>query len=134
MVNYTKLNRCFAAKYRFLIRVHLFGCIQISLELQYCKKDDNRVLFTFLEYLVRSTGMSMPDMPRRKLFITSKAHTGKRDCKTLLRIPRGGCKQFLCCGNRSFWREVSFGLLFRQPRKKRKDTLIFKEAKNEENQ
>ena len=91
-MNYTKLNRCFAAKYRFLIRVHLFGCIQISLELQYRKKDDNRVLFTFLEYRVRSTGMSMPDMPRRKLFITSKAQTGKRDCKTLLRIPRGGCK------------------------------------------
>ena len=111
LVNYTKFKECFFAKYRFSFGIPLFGCNHFSIELQYHKKDDNRVTLCFFRVTHRFPRHVHAGRAEEKLFITSKAlHRYNEIVNDSCESHVEAAIQFLCSGNWSFWREVSFGL------------------------
>ena len=122
-MNYTKLNRCFVAKYRFSCWKVLFGCNQISLELQYHKKDDNRVSLCFF----KGARAFPPACPYRTcqgkiVYNLEGPAQAQRDCKSLLHIPRGGCKSIPLLWELVFLEGGEFRAAANAASKNRKDT------------
>ena len=75
-------------------------------------------LYAFLRVPERSPRHVHTAHAKEKLFITSKAlHRRNEIVNHFCTSHVEAANQFLCCGNWSFWREVSFVLLQMQHRK-----------------